>query len=394
MLSYSFYESDNRVRRYAETLAKDKADVDVISLRRGDQEKHENINGVNVYRIQKRTRNEVSKFSYLQRLIKFFIVSTLFISNRHFKKHYDLVHVHNIPDFMVLAALLPKLTGSKIILDIHDLLPEFYKSKFNTNENSFSYRLLLFFEKLSASFADHVIISNHLWQNSYAARSVKAEKTTVIMNYPDENIFSSPATSHFHEKFVIIYPGTLNWHQGLDIAINAFAIIKDEVPHAEFHIYGEGPSKSDLIRQAKQLGLEKRVLFKDTLPIDQIAVMMKRADFGVVPKRANSFGNEAFSTKILEFMSLGVPVIVSNTKIDTFYFIDSVVMFFRNEDVNDLANKMLLMIKDNDLRSKYISNSSHFIKEYKWSMKKYIYLDLVSSLVNKDGKILSADDRK
>jgi len=70
----------------------------------------------------------------------------------------------------------------------------------------------------------------------------------------------------------------------------------------------------------------------------------------VVPKRANSFGNEAFSTKILEFMALGVPVIVSNTKIDKYYFSDDLVMFFKNEDIDDLAAKMEFMITNRDAR--------------------------------------------
>ena len=121
---------------------------------------------------------------------------------------------------------------------------------------------------------------------------------------------------------------------------------------------------------------------------------MKNADIGVVPKRANSFGNEAFSTKILEFMSLGVPVIVTKTKIDSFYFNDNVVMFFQNEDFHDLAKKLLLLIKDKDLRLKYISNSYQFIQNYRWEMKKYMYINLVNSLIKGDGNILTGAVRK
>ncbi len=47
---------------------------------------------------------------------------------------------------------------------------------------------------------------------------------------------------------------------------------------------------------------------------------MSKADLGIVPKRAAGFGDEAFSTKILEFMALGVPVIASETQIDRYYF--------------------------------------------------------------------------
>jgi glycosyltransferase involved in cell wall biosynthesis len=66
---------------------------------------------------------------------------------------------------------------------------------------------------------------------------------------------------------------------------------------------------------------------------------------GVVPKRADSFGNEAYSTKIMEFMSLGVPVIVSETKIDRYYFDDSVVRFFQSGNSDALADAMLEVMR-------------------------------------------------
>ena len=117
------------------------------------------------------------------------------------------------------------------------------------------------------------------------------------------------------------------WHQGLDIAIRAFQKLLPEVPEAEFHIYGDGNMKDELVALASRLRLDDKVRFFNPLPVRQIADIMANADLGVVPKRADSFGNEAYSTKIMEFLSLGIPVVVSSTKIDRFYFNDSVVRF-------------------------------------------------------------------
>ena len=58
---------------------------------------------------------------------------------------------------------------------------------------------------------------------------------------------------------------------------------------------------------------------------------MAEADFGIVPKRSEGFGNEAFSTKIFEFMALGIPVIAADTKIDKYYFNDSLFPSLRPE---------------------------------------------------------------
>ncbi|NJL72862.1 MAG: glycosyltransferase family 4 protein, partial [Candidatus Competibacteraceae bacterium] len=78
----------------------------------------------------------------------------------------------------------------------------------------------------------------------------------------------------------------------------------------------------------------------------RVAEIMAAADIGVVPKRANSFGNEAYSTKIMEFMAVGVPVIVSSTRVDRFYFDDSVVRFFESGNVEALTEAMDELLSD------------------------------------------------
>lgn len=382
MVAYTFYENDNRVRRYAETLQKHGAEVDVIALRREGSPPHSLLEGVNVYRIQKRSLNEKRKFSYLYRLLKFLVMSTVTLGVKHLRHRYDVVHVHNVPDFEVFAAVIPKLTGAKIILDIHDILPEFYGSKFNESDHALFYRMLLLIEKWSASFADHVIISNDIWVKYYTGRAVKKDRCTVILNYPDPRIFHhvSQDKKDRDGKFTMIYPGTFNWHQGVDIALRAFAVIAKKYPEVTCYLYGDGPTRESLVQLTKDLGLGERVVFGGLIPIDEIARIMAEADCGIVPKRANSFGNEAFSTKILEFMALGVPVIVSNTKIDRYYFNDDLVMFFENENAEDLARKMEIMITSEETRGKYINNSLKYIQENNWNVKQKIYLGLISSL--------------
>jgi len=155
----------------------------------------------------------------------------------------------------------------------------------------------------------------------------------------------------------------------------------DQAPESEFHIYGRGPEKKNLDRLIGELGLENRVFIKETVPIEQIAQIMADADLGIIPKRNDPFGGEAFSTKILEFMSLGVPVIVSKTRIDQFYFSDSVVKFFNPDDVNDLAQCMLSLRNDKVLRDRLRENAKRFVVEYRWENKKQGYFDLVDALM-------------
>lgn len=382
MISYSFYESDSRVRGYAECLSMRGDHVDVISLARPEDEAYGKINGVNIYRIQKRLVNERGKFSYFFRLIKFLLLSGYRVSRMHLRDPYRVVHVHNVPDFEVFAAMIPKLTGAKIILDIHDILPEFYADKFEAMEKGFVYKLLLIVEKMSMALADHVIIANHLWQEKVINRSVSKGKCSVIMNYPNPAFFRPKTKKKDSGKFILLYPGTVNKHQGLDIAIKAFFRIKDVIPEAEFHIIGEGPEKPALEKLVVDLGLEKRVVFHGTIPLEEISGEMAKADVGIVPKRDGGFGGEAFSTKTWEFMSLNVPIILSRTKVDDYYFNDKVVRFFKPGDEESLAGCIVDLCRNNQAREEQIRNASEYIIDKSWKLKKVEYFDILSKLIS------------
>jgi glycosyltransferase involved in cell wall biosynthesis/peptidoglycan/xylan/chitin deacetylase (PgdA/CDA1 family) len=381
MLTYSIYEVDNRVRRYAEALAKRGDRVDVIALSRGNSPLGtETINGVTVHRIQSRDRNERNKWTYVWRLFRFLISSSVILARRHHRIRYDLIHIHNPPDFMVLAGLYPRMAGAKLILDIHDIVPELFASKFSATKDGLYVRLLKMIEKRATAFVDHVIVSNHLWHAKLIARVVPEEKTSVFVNHVDPAIFYRRRRTRNDGKFIILFPGTFQWHQGIDLAIEAFAGVRQRVPNAEFHIYGDGTERAKLVSLTERFGLTECVKFFGYLPLEQIAEVMANADLGVVPKRANSFGNEAYSTKIMEFMSQGVPVVISRTKIDSYYFDDSVVEFFTSGDIHSLTDSMMNVIEDKARREELIRNGYEYVSRNSWASRERDYYDLVDSL--------------
>jgi glycosyltransferase involved in cell wall biosynthesis len=383
MVVYAPYESDNRVRRYASTLAKRGDQVDVIALSREPSSKRiEEIDGVTIYRVQHREHNERSKWTYAWRLMRFLVRSSAELKRLHVRNRYDVIHIHNMPDFLVFAAWYPKMTGAKLILDIHDIVPELFANKFRSGFNSVYVKLLKIVERLSASFADHVIVSNDLWLKTLVERSVPEKKCSVLINHVDTEMFTLHEKTRKDDKFVILFPGSLQWHQGVDIAIEAFARVKQKVPNAEFHIYcgSGGVMRGELQQLTKELGLEESVKFIKAVPLDQIAQVMANADLGVVPKRADSFGNEAYSTKIMEFMSQGVPVVASRTKIDAFYFKEGIVHFFRSGDSGSMAEAILDVVNSSELRQSLAKSGYEYVKRHGWEQKKKEYLDLIDSL--------------
>ena len=380
-VAYTYYEVDNRVMRYAEALAERGDHIDVLAVAKPGLKKFEIINGVHVYRVQTREINEKGKFDYLFKLL-FFLWNTFWILTwRTFRRRYDVIHIHSIPDFEVFAALIARLMGTRVILDIHDLVPEFFNSKFGKSEKSMFYKMLLWEEKLSMAFADHVIIANHLWEKTLYSRSLKPEKCSVYLNYPDPGIFRYRETPKPADEFRISFPGTLSWHQGVDILVRAMKLIRESHPECKLYVYGVGSERCKLIELAKDLKInDDTVFFKDILPIQDIANVMSSCHMGVVPKRKDSFGNEAFSTKIFEFMSLGVPVLVSDTKIDTYYFNEDCVKFFTSGDEQELAEKLVYLIEHEDERNRLAKNSLEFIQQHNWDIHQGRYFELVDTL--------------
>ena len=98
-------------------------------------------------------------------------------------------------------------------------------------------------ERVSASFANYIIIANHLWLDKYAKRTRSADRCTAFVNNVDANIFAPAKAKRSDGKLIVLFPGGLQWHQGVDIALRAFSEVRKELPNVEFHIYGDGSER-------------------------------------------------------------------------------------------------------------------------------------------------------
>ena len=143
--------------------------------------------------------------------------------------------------------------------------------------------------------------------------------------------------------------------------------------------------KESLIKLVGELRLNGCIRFFEPIPLERVPQLLANANLGVVPKRASDFfGNEAFSTKIMEIMSQGLPVVVTRTRIDSYYFDNTVVRFFESDNVGDLARAFVELATDRELRERMSRNGLEFVARNSWDTKKQDYLDLVDSLVEDD----------
>jgi len=389
IIAYTFYEVDFRVSRYADALVEEGYKVDVFALRRKEQARSEKLNGATIYHLQERDYNEKGLGSFLVKMILFWIKVFFAILAKQFQYRYQLVHIHNPPDFLVFAAIVPKLLGAKIIFDMHENLPEFYCAKFKKDHNAFLVKLLLLCEKMTVKYANFTIVAHDLLRERVIKRdNITDENCVALLNYPSRDFFSTAAQEKDEEEFRIVYPGTISHQHGIDIAIKAMAIVKQECKNAKLEIYGRSNNPTyhrHLKELIDDLGLNDTVLLRSVVPYEEIRNILSKAGIGVVPKRGGVFGSEAFSTKILEFMAAGLPVVLSRTKIDEYYFDDSMVKFFEPENETDMARCIIELLQSPEKRESLVKSGNEFIKNNNWEIKSKMYLDVVSKLLNHSG---------
>jgi glycosyltransferase involved in cell wall biosynthesis len=385
LISYSVYEYDNRVHRYGETLLDRGDDVDVICLgMHGDTEKLVDFNGATLYKIQKREIDERGPVSYLLKIMRFYAKAFFRVTRLHVSQKYDVIHYNNIPDFGIFCTVIAKLFGARVILDIHDLVPEFYMRKFHRDENHFIIRLLKWIEKVSCRYADYVITVTEMWKRVLISRSVSEEKCSVILNAPYPPLFevgNAISDDKNGKPFTLLYHGALNEHFGVDLAVRAMEIVRKHVPSFRFLIVGNGREKENLRQLAHALNLDGYVVFLDPVPRTEIPALIQQADMGVVPKRSEGFADTALSSKLLEFVFMKKPVVVSRTTASQTYFDDTMVAFFEPENVQDLASSIIGLIKSPKKRTALSKNAHAFNRQHHWDVYKTRYFEILDRLV-------------
>jgi glycosyltransferase involved in cell wall biosynthesis len=383
MIAFAHYPNDTRVRREAEALVDSGNSVDVFCLLDKREAQAEITNGVNTFRI-KLNKTPKGKLGYLYEYAMFITRVFIKLSLLHLKNHYHIIHVHNVPDILVLSSLVPKIMGAKIILDMHEIMPEFFMKKYQVSEAHLVIKFLKFLEKFSAKFTNHIIVASPFWLEVVTGRSSVPEKCTTILNLPDTKYFNSIEKKNYeiNGKFKIIYPGTLSEQHGVDIAIRAISLVLSEtnIP-IEFHIYGRGPEKENLISLAKELNIDNYVFFHRDYRIEKYVNILKTMDLGIVPKRNGVFIGEAMSTKLFEFAAIGLPTVVSLTSGDSLYFDDSMVVFFEPANESELAENIIKLYQDPQTRETLGQNAKMLSKKLNWDYSKQQLIEVYNNII-------------
>ena len=387
MVVFSYYPSDVRVRREAETLIEAGMEVDVICLKEKGQKSRENIYGVNIYRIDIQ-RQRLNKLRYIWEYLYFSTKVFVNLTFLFFHKRYHIIHVHNMPEFLVFCALLPRLAGAKILLDLHDPTPEVYMTKYSIKETHPFIFLLYILERYSIRFSHRIITPNIAFRNLFISRGCPDWKITVVMNSPIERIFhSNTATSRLpihpnKDSFIVMYHGTIVERHGLTFSLLAFKKIREEIPGLIFKVYGEGDDVEYFLKEVKRLGLEDIVEYHGFVQNEVIAKTIESIDVGIIPNLKSPFTDLNMPVRIFEYLAIGKPVIVPKTKGICDYFDEHSINFFKTGNVSSLVESILKIYREPEKQEEIIQNGVNIYNKYRWDIQRKQFINLVKSLAS------------
>jgi glycosyltransferase involved in cell wall biosynthesis len=384
VIRQGFFPLDTRVRREVHALAAVGHEVDLICVRRPGQPRRERAGRVTVYRVPLPLGRSDGRARYLLQYALFGLVASLAAAVLHLRRRWHVVQVNSMPDALVFAAAGPRLLGARVVLDLHECMPEFFAVKYGARPGHPALRLLAAAEQASIRFADRVITCTEQMRETFVGRGAPPGKIEVVCNSADEAIFDArrhPPARRRPDGFTLICHGAIEESYGLETLVRAAALLHDEIPGLRVEIYGEGTYRPRLERLVHELGLAGAVHFSDGfVPLEQLLAAIANADAGVVAMRRNAFRDLTHCNKMFDFIAMRRPAVVSRTRSVEAYFGDSCFAMFESGDERDLARAIRALYRDPELGERLVRRASQVGEPYRWVHQRRIYLRAVEGL--------------
>jgi glycosyltransferase involved in cell wall biosynthesis len=388
MVTHSYYEEDPRVRREAEAVAAAGRQVDVFALRRPDDARDEVIDGVRVRRLGVQRHQGAGLRTYLVEYLAFLLRATVALTRAHPRRRYGLVQVHTLPDFLVFAALPLRLVGVPVILDLHEAMPEFFRSRFHGRAGRIGYALLRAQEAASTRFASAVVTVNEALGDRLRNVGVPASKLTIIPNAPSLARFDAdqypPRPFMADDTLRLIYAGALSPIYELDVVLAAVARLAESRPElpVSLELFGRDFAEVPLRELAAELGIADRVTFHGRIPIEDVPAAIAGADVGLAPTRRSAFTDFSLSTKAFEYAAMRRPVVASRLPMVERTFGDDVSTYTAG-DADDLVLALLRLVDDPAAREAQVSRALDRVRGLGWEREAPRYLALVDGLARR-----------
>jgi glycosyltransferase involved in cell wall biosynthesis len=385
MVVHAYYPlGEPRVEREARAARDAGYDVEVIALRHGDEPQDEVVDGIRVRRVNLRHVRGAGLGRIAVEYVAFLFLAARELLRRRVGRG-SIVQVHTPPDFLALAALPARLRGATVLVDIHDLSPHMFGARFGSGAAAWLVMKALSVVELAAcALASRVITVHEPYRRELIAHGVPPEKVVVVMNAADEAVIervrAGNGSKPYGGAFTLGYHGTITWWYGVDLVVEAVKELDADLPGVRAVVLGDGDALETARTRAGELGVSDRVEFSGAyLPLEQALARVASADCGVIPNRASTLNRFALSSKLFEYVALGIPVVVSRLETLASHFGPEEVTFFDPGDSGSLSEAVRWVATHPEEARAKAERARERAAEYAWARNRERYLDVLAS---------------
>jgi glycosyltransferase involved in cell wall biosynthesis len=360
-------------------------EVDVVAMRKAGEPTRELVDGVDVHRLPLSHEWGGGVVAVAQEYLGFTAMATAKVAILMKHRRYTVVQVHNPPDFLIAAALVPRILGARVVFDIHDFAPELFAMRFGARPGfGVANALMQRVERLATRFATAVVTVHDPYRRALEARGVPAGKITVVLNSLDERLVpatGSRSAADGGNGFRVVYHGTITPYWGVVLLIEAAAQIVADVPNLRVEIYGDGDALPEVRAKVSELGLTERVhLSGRFLPQPEVLDRVSSASVGVICNLPEERNQTAIPTKLFEYARLSVPIVTADLLAIREHFSPQEVRFFRAGSVDDLADALREIASSPEAARARAEAARQRYESYAWPVSARRYVELLERL--------------
>jgi glycosyltransferase involved in cell wall biosynthesis len=303
------------------------------------------------------------------------------------------VQVNTMPDYLVFVALYPKLTGARVVLHLHEPIPELFETMFEGRWYTPAFvTLVTIAEEVSIAFADHCLTVTEEMKRNYVSRGAKPDKITVVVNVPDDRLFRLDRYQHLREKvartkadehargvFRVLTHGAIEERYGFDTIVRAVADVAADIPGLQFRFMGAGEYLADVLSLAASMGVSDRVTHLGFVPFEQMIEEILLADVCIVAVKKNPYSVLVHTNKMFEYIALHRPVIAARLDSVAAYFPEGALAYFEPGDSGSLAAALRHASSRPDEIARYVNVATSIYARYRWEQEKQHYLAVYRS---------------
>jgi glycosyltransferase involved in cell wall biosynthesis len=263
----------------------------------------------------------------------------LFFLLRHYRP--TVLHIHS-PNAALMGTWISRLLSIPCVVTIH--LPLYYFVAGRGALASLKRRLYEFAERISQRLATKVIYVSAQVYSEALALQIAPRHSQVIANGVEINQLGEHRLLRRSDVVNICCVGRLEYQKGIDVLIQAAALLRNQAYNFQIQIAGDGSQRVNLESHAKTLGVTSEVIFLGFR--DDALDILSVSDVFVLPSRY-----ETMSIALLEAMVAGLPCVVTNVGENEELITEGVEGYVVHpDDPAALAAALKKLIANSDLR--------------------------------------------